>query len=189
MTITASPDTTPATPPDTAGGATDAKTATGTLDIGGMTCASCVGRIEKALLKLDGVANARVNLATEVASITYAPGLIRLDDLTQAVVKAGYSATPRHQPTAGVTSGGTGAGESGGDDADGSAARDLELSRMKRKWQTALATGLGLMVLLLLTFVRSDLLSRWQSALPADWPLRGSLNGSSSTRVFCRSSC
>ena len=64
-----------------------------------MTCASCVGRIEKALLKLDGVADARVNLATEVASITYAPDLIRLDDLTGAVVKAGYSATPRHQAT------------------------------------------------------------------------------------------
>ena len=88
-----------------------------------MTCASCVGRIEKALLKLDGVADARVNLATEVASITYAPNLIQLDDLTGAVVKAGYSATPRHQPTAGDTSGGTGAAESAsaGDEADGSA--------------------------------------------------------------------
>ena len=98
MTITASPDTTPATPPDTAGSAADAETETGTLDIGGMTCASCVGRIEKALLKLDGVADARVNLATEVASVTYAPNLIQLDDLTGAVAKAGYSATPRHQP-------------------------------------------------------------------------------------------
>ena len=63
-----------------------------------MTCASCVGRIEKALLKLDGVTDARVNLATEVASITYAPNLIQLDDLTGAVTKAGYTATPRHQP-------------------------------------------------------------------------------------------
>jgi Cu+-exporting ATPase len=48
-------------------------TETCTLDIGGMTCASCVRRIEKSLLKLDGVTDARVNLATEVASITYAP--------------------------------------------------------------------------------------------------------------------
>ena len=90
MTITASPDTTPATPPDKRDGATGAETETGTLEIGGMTCASCVVRIEKALLKLDGVADARVNLATEVASITYAPNLIQLDDLTGAVVKAGY---------------------------------------------------------------------------------------------------
>ena len=100
MTTTASPDTTPGTPPDTAGSTADAETETCTLDIGGMTCASCVGRIEKALLKLDGVTDARVNLATEVASITYAPDLIQLDDLTGAVVKAGYTATPRHQPTA-----------------------------------------------------------------------------------------
>ena len=68
-----------------------------TLDIGGMTCASCVRRIEKSLLKLDGVTDARVNLATEVASITYAPEMLQLEDLTGAVTKAGYTATPRRQ--------------------------------------------------------------------------------------------
>ena len=62
-----------------------------------MTCASCVRRIEKSLLKLDGVTDARVNLATEVASITYAPEMIQLEDLTGAVTKAGYTATPRRQ--------------------------------------------------------------------------------------------
>jgi Cu+-exporting ATPase len=150
MTITATPDTTPAIPPDNRGGATDTGPETSTLDIGGMTCASCVGRIEKALLKLDGVTDARVNLATEAASITYVPNLIQLDDLTGAVVKAGYSATPRRQPTAGDTGGTIGAAESAssGDQADEGEARDQELSRMKRKWQTALATGLGLMGLM-----------------------------------------
>ena len=109
-----------------------------------MTCASCVARIEKALLKLDGVADARVNLATEVASVTYVPNLIQLDDLTGAVAKAGYTAIPRRQPSTGDTSGDTGAADaaSSGDDGE---ARDRDLSRMKRKWQTALATGLGLM--------------------------------------------
>ena len=58
-----------------------------------MTCASCVRRIEKALL--GGVTDARVNLATEVASITYEPEIVRLDDLTGAVTKAGYTATPQ----------------------------------------------------------------------------------------------
>jgi Cu+-exporting ATPase len=132
MTTTASPDT-----------ATDTETCT--LEIGGMTCASCVGRIEKALLKLDGVAEARVNLATEVASITYAPSLTRLDDLTGAVVKAGYSANPRHQ-TPSTETGSAGATPS--DEADKGEERDRELSRMKRKWQIALGTGLGLMVLM-----------------------------------------
>ena len=75
--------------------ATALETEVCTLDIGGMTCASCVRRIEKALLKLDGVTDARVNLATEVASITYEPEIVRLDDLTGAVTKAGYTATPQ----------------------------------------------------------------------------------------------
>ena len=48
-------------------------TQTTTLQIGGMTCASCVTRIEKSLNKLDGVTDARVNLATEIASVTYRP--------------------------------------------------------------------------------------------------------------------
>ena len=67
-----------------------------TLDIGGMTCASCVGRIEKSLLKLDGVTDARVNLATEVASVTYAPEALNArGPRPRAVTKAGYTATPR----------------------------------------------------------------------------------------------
>ena len=40
-----------------------------TLSIEGMTCASCVGRVEKALKKVDGVEKAEVNLATEKALI------------------------------------------------------------------------------------------------------------------------
>ncbi|HEY5848194.1 MAG TPA: cation transporter, partial [Microlunatus sp.] len=157
MTTTASPATTPGALPDPAGSTVDLQgdpnSETCTLDVGGMTCASCVGRIEKALLKLDGVADARVNLATEVASITYDPGLVRLDDLTGAVVKAGYSATPRHQPTttgghASGAPGAAGSASSGDEAASEGEARDRALSRMKRKWQTALAVGLGLMGLM-----------------------------------------
>jgi Cu+-exporting ATPase len=115
------------------------------LDIGGMTCASCVRRIEKALHKLDGVTEARVNLATEVASITYSPELLKLEDLTGAVTKAGYTATPRQQGTAPTSAGGeTTTAPTGSDEED----RDRELSRMKRKWQVALVTGLGLMALM-----------------------------------------
>jgi Cu+-exporting ATPase len=42
-----------------------------TLDITGMTCASCVRRVEKALGKVPGVSAAQVNLATEAATVTY----------------------------------------------------------------------------------------------------------------------
>jgi len=65
---------------------------TSELSIGGMTCASCVGRVEKALRAVPGVLKADVNLATETARIdavaTLAPA-----SLIQAVEKAGYSAS------------------------------------------------------------------------------------------------
>ncbi|WP_397474953.1 heavy metal translocating P-type ATPase [Pusillimonas sp.] len=59
------------------------------LPIQGMTCASCVGRVEAALAKVEGVENVSVNLATERADIR-ASGLLDTTALVQAVKKAGY---------------------------------------------------------------------------------------------------
>ncbi|MGN6698892.1 MAG: heavy metal translocating P-type ATPase, partial [Thermomicrobiales bacterium] len=61
------------------------------LPISGMTCASCVRRVERALGKVAGVTNASVNLATERANVTFNPATVKLDDLTSAVEHAGYS--------------------------------------------------------------------------------------------------
>ena len=61
------------------------------LEIDGMTCASCAARIEKRLNRLDGV-EATVNYATEVASVSFDPSLVAFDDLVQAVEVAGYHA-------------------------------------------------------------------------------------------------
>ena len=69
-----------------------------TMDIGGMTCASCVGRVEKALAKVDGVTGASVNLANETATVTYDPDRVTTDQLSGAVTKAGYTGTPRTNP-------------------------------------------------------------------------------------------
>ena len=60
------------------------------LPIEGMTCASCVSRVEHALRKVAGVAEASVNLATEAASVLSAPGT-DLADLRVAIEKAGYT--------------------------------------------------------------------------------------------------
>ncbi|WP_449448170.1 heavy metal translocating P-type ATPase [Thermomonas brevis] len=60
------------------------------LDITGMTCASCAGRVEKALRKVEGVRDASVNLATETAAVV-APG-VPAERLVQAVEQAGYGA-------------------------------------------------------------------------------------------------
>ncbi|MDP1533720.1 MAG: heavy metal translocating P-type ATPase, partial [Rubrivivax sp.] len=59
--------------------------------IDGMTCASCVGRVEKALLKVGGVSAAAVNLATEQAEVE-ALSTVAVDALLAAVAQAGYSA-------------------------------------------------------------------------------------------------
>ncbi len=65
------------------------------LDVQGMTCASCVARIERKLKKVPGVADARVNLATERATVQFEPGAVRVDELIDAVVQAGYTAQER----------------------------------------------------------------------------------------------
>jgi P-type Cu+ transporter len=56
----------------------------------GMTCASCSGRVEKALRKVPGVLDASVNLAAEHATVTYVPSSAEWGDLKAAVEKAGY---------------------------------------------------------------------------------------------------
>ncbi|WP_049880298.1 heavy metal translocating P-type ATPase, partial [Pseudomonas aeruginosa] len=61
------------------------------LAIGGMTCASCVGRVEKALKAVPGVTEAVVNLATERATVR---GVAAVADLIAAIEKVGYEANP-----------------------------------------------------------------------------------------------
>ncbi len=67
-------------------------TKTLTLDVGGMTCAACVGRVERGLKRVEGVQEAAVNLATERASVTYDPALTDAAALVKTVQDAGYEA-------------------------------------------------------------------------------------------------
>ncbi|MEZ4670575.1 MAG: heavy metal translocating P-type ATPase [Anaerolineae bacterium] len=60
------------------------------LPITGMTCASCVRNVERAINKQSGVLSVNVNLATEKATVTYIPGTVRRPDLIKAVENAGY---------------------------------------------------------------------------------------------------
>jgi P-type Cu+ transporter len=64
------------------------------LPIAGMTCASCVNRIERFLRKTDGVTSASVNLATEIATIRYLPDVTGRTELVRAVEAAGYDLKP-----------------------------------------------------------------------------------------------
>ncbi len=73
------------------------------LSIEGMTCASCVGRVERALMRVPGVIEASVNLATERARLRTA-GTAALDTLIAAVESAGYRARrPQSVPVDGDT--------------------------------------------------------------------------------------
>jgi P-type Cu+ transporter len=71
-----------------------------TLPIEGMTCASCVNRIERFLNKTPGVASATVNLATEMATIRYLPDMAAPADLVSAVEAAGYDVRTVAPPAA-----------------------------------------------------------------------------------------
>lgn len=68
------------------------------LTVSGLTCASCVGRVERALRRVPGVSAAEVNLATERAHVTAPTGSISLIDLVRAVEDAGYDAAPVPAP-------------------------------------------------------------------------------------------
>jgi Cu+-exporting ATPase len=61
-----------------------------TLPIHGMSCASCVKKVEGALNGLEGVVRASVNFATERATVEYIPGAVSMADFRRAVKEAGY---------------------------------------------------------------------------------------------------
>ncbi|MFO7154334.1 MAG: copper ion binding protein, partial [Caldicoprobacter oshimai] len=60
------------------------------ISIGGMTCAACAKAIERAIKRLPGIDEVSVNLATEKARVVYNPAMIRLSEIKQAIIKAGY---------------------------------------------------------------------------------------------------
>jgi Cu+-exporting ATPase len=60
------------------------------IPIAGMTCASCVSHVEKALNEVPGVSNAVVNLATERATLSFSNGEVETDVLIEAVQNSGY---------------------------------------------------------------------------------------------------
>ena len=78
-----------------------ASTPAATLDlgVGGMTCASCVGRVERAIKKLPGVHDATVNLATESARVVFTPGEQMEAQIRRAVRTAGYEPHAREEAT------------------------------------------------------------------------------------------
>ncbi len=115
------------------------------IPIEGMTCASCVRHVERALEKVPGVSSVSVNLATERAAVTFDPGQTTLDQLSAAVEKAGYGvgAIPV-ETTADIPSAGVGERER----ATRESTKDHETAGLKRKALISLAVGLVMMALM-----------------------------------------
>jgi P-type Cu+ transporter len=115
------------------------------LPIEGMTCASCVRRVEKALRKIDGVTDVSVNLAAGKARVAYDPVAATPAALRAAVERAGYAVRPVTAPpgAAGVTGAPTAWPASALDD-------------LRRKWLTSLAVGAAMMAVMYLPAARLD---------------------------------
>lgn len=116
------------------------------LKIDGMTCAACSGRVESALNKLPGV-TANVNQATEVAYITYTPGIVSLENLIEAVTDSGYHADKLNQANR---------------DKENSQKQTIYQSDLRLFWFSAILTiPLMLQMLTMFSDDHSEWLPRW----------------------------
>ncbi len=136
--------TTPTTTPTSAPAPADIRPLEIQIPVEGMTCASCVNRIERFLNKTPGVETATVNLATEVATIRYLPDQAGRDDLVKAIEAAGYDVRP--QPAAGLA---TTAGAELADEADAEAeSRAREARQLRDQALASLAVAAGIMLVM-----------------------------------------
>ena len=119
-----------------------------TLPIEGMTCASCVRRIEKALNRVEGVRDASVNLATEKAKVVFDPSIADVGQLSSAVEKAGYRVG---EPTTPVAAPGPVPAGPSPEPADAhERERQREIDDLRRKSLVSLGAGLAMMAVMYL---------------------------------------
>src|SRR6266545_3706391 len=145
-----------------------------TLDVRGMTCASCVGYVERALTELDGVLGAVVNLGLGTARVTAIPGVVPISVMKQAVREVGYEAIER-----------------GGDGDALDRERQARVDEIRRQGRNLLIAGTVGLLVMLGTFY--DMLGPLQAVVPV-WlsynltctpPLTG-IASNSSSRTGCR---
>ena len=114
------------------------------LPVAGMTCASCVNRIERFLSKTDGVLDATVNLATERATVRIDPSQTGRPELIAAVEAAGYDVRPTVERPIGETVPEASAAEFTAEDAE----RGREQHRLLIEAVVSIAVAGGIMLLM-----------------------------------------
>ncbi|HZG69470.1 MAG TPA: heavy metal translocating P-type ATPase, partial [Herpetosiphonaceae bacterium] len=148
--VAAPPPQVPTSRPETNGSADGIDSAGPTeavLPIEGMTCASCVRRVEKGLEKVPGVTAANVNLATERATVAYDPAIVDVAALRTAVERAGYRVgeAPAAEPELATQQLAARPAERATAADPRERERDRELVDLKRKWVVSLVIGLFMM--------------------------------------------
>lgn len=123
---------------------------TATVGVGGMTCASCVARVERAIRGLPGVLEATVNLSTESAAVEFLPDTLSRERIVQAVREAGYEAD---------------AGEAAPEEGRERQAR--ELAALKRDLVLAVALSVPLVLISMTPMFLPGAQSLMQDLLPA----------------------
>ena len=116
------------------------------LPVEGMTCASCVNRIERFLKRTPGVEEAVVNLATEVATIRYLPDQVGRTELVGAIESAGYDVRTTSSDAEGHDHALLGALDPS---AEESASRAREARDLLIRSMVSIGVALGIMVLML----------------------------------------
>jgi Cu+-exporting ATPase len=127
-----------------------------TIPIGGMTCAACAARVEKALRGLEGIESASVNLATEKAAVVYNPASIRVSAIKEAIEKAGYRALEISKDPAG--------------DED-RLRKEKEIRILKIKFAAAAALGLPLLYIAMAPMITWFTLPFPRALSPMNFPL------------------
>jgi P-type Cu+ transporter len=121
-------------------------TKTETLDIEGMTCASCASAVEKSLSRTPGVQRAMVNFATEKATVDYVPTQASPATLKEAVINAGYGVMERAPDTS-------------------AAERSAEIDRQKALAYQKLKRRFGVAVGLALIIMPLSMLMLWPAMM------------------------
>ncbi|MDR0569111.1 MAG: heavy metal translocating P-type ATPase [Spirochaetaceae bacterium] len=126
-----------------------------TIPIGGMTCAACSGWVERVLRKLPGITSAAVNLATEKATLSYDPHILRLSAIKDAITQAGYTPLEAQSGTA---------------DQD-KLRKEKEIKTLKTKFIVAVSFGLPLLYIAMVPMIKWFTLPFPKALAPMNFPL------------------
>jgi Cu+-exporting ATPase len=124
-----------------------------TIPVGGMTCAACSARVEKAIAKLEGIEKVSVNFATEKATVIYNAAITRVSTIRAAIDKAGYKALDANQG-----------------DAD-KARKEKEIKTLWTKFIVAASLGLPLLYIAMVPMIKAVRLPFPQALMPMNFPL------------------